>query len=120
MEIDRLLADSALPLSDLVLARPPFAEEAEEPGVGDLVEGREVVGEAGFVDILRPSAPEAGSFSFVVDIVAKECCCNVVRRLSVGEVNGYRDWFRGDSYIWRLNGLRVYLRADMYTRCICS
>ena len=67
--IDRLLFVRALPLSDLVLARPPFGEEAEELGVGLLVAGLEVVGEAGFVDILRPNAPLAGSFSFGVAMV---------------------------------------------------
>lgn len=101
MDIERLFTDSALPRSDLVLARPPFVEEAEEPGVGDLVEGRGAVGDAGFVDILRPRAPDAGSFSFVVDIVAKECCCNVVRRSSVGEVGWLSRLATGDSYIWR-------------------
>ena len=97
--IDRLFAERALPLSDLVLARPPFTEEVEEFGVGDLVEGLEVVGEAGFVDILRPKAPDAGSFSFVFDIVREECCCNVVQRLTVEggklEGGGYRGSLSG-------------------------
>ena len=113
--IDRLFAERALPLSDLVLARPPFTEEVEEFGVGDLVEGLEVVGEAGFVDILRPKAPDAGSFSFVVDMVREECSCNVVWGLTVedGRLEVIAGRYR-DSYIWRQDDIRSWLCADMY------
>lgn len=83
--------------------------------MGDLVEGLEVVGEDGFVDILRPRAPDAGSFSFVVDMVREECCCNVVRRPTVedGRLEVTAGRYR-DSYIWRRDDIKSWLCADMY------
>ena len=89
--------------------------------MGDLVEGLEVVGEAGFVDILRPRAPDAGSFSFVVDMVCvrEDCCCNVVRRLTVegGRLEVIAARYR-DSYIWRRDDIRSWLCANIYGNTI--